>query len=245
MHNSQHDRFLSARPCKLTSGVNAFNYRWTEEAGFANPPWSLIPRVLRKVCLDRCRILLVVPEWPRATWYPIFRTLIEDSFVFTDPCYTDKEGAIRPKPTWDTRFAIIDGRRATDWALQRLGIQSRYPSTDGLEAAAEALQLPVQTGPGDSAASWPIRLEPQAVDLAATAEPRTPTDPAAHDAESHPADVAGSPESDGESADSARAVLGDNPPPAPPSPTIWHRACTALTNFLVGPAGQPSAGGVV
>ena len=37
MHNSQHDRFLSARPCKLTSGVNAFNYRWTEEAGFANP----------------------------------------------------------------------------------------------------------------------------------------------------------------------------------------------------------------
>ena len=40
--NAQVTRFLSAYPMTRSCGVNAFNYDWSEDAGYANPPWSLI-----------------------------------------------------------------------------------------------------------------------------------------------------------------------------------------------------------
>ena len=85
--NAQVTRLLSAYPMTRSCGVNAFNYDWTEDAGYANPPWSLIPRVLRKLCAEGARVMLVFHEWPNAPWYPIVRELELRSFLVTSPCY--------------------------------------------------------------------------------------------------------------------------------------------------------------
>ena len=50
--NAQVTRFLSAYPMTRSCGVNAFNYDWSEDAGYASPPRSLILRVLRKLCSE-------------------------------------------------------------------------------------------------------------------------------------------------------------------------------------------------
>ena len=41
--NAQVTRFLSAYQRTRSCGVNAFNYDWTEDAGYANSRLSLIP----------------------------------------------------------------------------------------------------------------------------------------------------------------------------------------------------------
>ena len=64
--NAQVAHFLSAYTMTRSCGVNAFDYDWYDEAGYANPPWSLIPRVLRKLCSEGARVMLVFPEWPNA-----------------------------------------------------------------------------------------------------------------------------------------------------------------------------------
>ena len=104
-------------------GVNAFNYDWTEDAGYANPPGCLIPRVLRKLCAEGARVMLVFHEWPNAPWYPIVRELELRSFLVTSPCYLSPRMYLRPKPRWNTRIAIVDGAAATPRVHRSLGTQ--------------------------------------------------------------------------------------------------------------------------
>jgi hypothetical protein len=89
--------------------VNAFNFDWTEENGYANPPWSLIDRVLKKIQREQCITMMVVPDWTRASWYPLFQQMTVTSLLITDPCYWDAAHQLRPKPRWNTRIAILDG----------------------------------------------------------------------------------------------------------------------------------------
>ena len=124
---NQCPRFLSARPSEGTCGVNAFNYRWAEESGYANPPWSLLPRVLRKVCIEPCVIMLVFPEWPNAWWYPAARQLSVATFLWTEPCYISGISHLRPKPKWNTRFAILDGSQASEETLALLHVRRPPP----------------------------------------------------------------------------------------------------------------------
>jgi hypothetical protein len=36
---------------------------------YAYPPIPLIPKVLQKVREDKCRLILIAPQWPRRAWY--------------------------------------------------------------------------------------------------------------------------------------------------------------------------------
>jgi hypothetical protein len=51
-------------------GVNAFMCSWSHEPGYIFPPFSLIPRILRKTRDEKAKILLIHPKWPGALWYP-------------------------------------------------------------------------------------------------------------------------------------------------------------------------------
>jgi hypothetical protein len=71
--NAQLSRFYSWFPDPSAEGIDAFAFRWGDEPGYMFPPFSLIPRVLRKVVKDRARILLLHPDWPGALWSPELR----------------------------------------------------------------------------------------------------------------------------------------------------------------------------
>ncbi len=49
-------RYFSPYPDSDAAGINAFAYDWSQElAPYANPPWSLIPQVMKKILEDQAR----------------------------------------------------------------------------------------------------------------------------------------------------------------------------------------------
>ena len=103
-------RYYSPVPDPKAAGLDAFKFDWkAEQTPYANPPWPLIPRVLRKIRQDQVRIMVVIPDWPKAPWYPEFESLCEKSILLTDPVFLDSEGKVRPKPWWNTRVAVLNG----------------------------------------------------------------------------------------------------------------------------------------
>ena len=92
---------------------NAFLINWKAEwRPYANPPWSLIGRVLQKVAKDRVTIMSVIPDWPHAPWYAQWKKMCLRDVLFTGPIYLDANAKLRPKPRWHTRIGILDGNLA-------------------------------------------------------------------------------------------------------------------------------------
>jgi hypothetical protein len=71
--NAQLPRYYSWNADPSAEGIDAFSFSWSFEPGFMFPPFSLIPRVLRKVIEDKARVLLLHPDWPGALWAPDLR----------------------------------------------------------------------------------------------------------------------------------------------------------------------------
>ena len=55
--------------------------------------------------------MLVVPEWPGASWWPRFLAMRCKYRVFTQSVFLSKDISLRPKPRWNTVVAIVDGHR--------------------------------------------------------------------------------------------------------------------------------------
>lgn len=72
-HNTtQCSRFYSFKPDPSGEGVDAFAFRWTDNF-FAFPPFNLVARVINKIRRDKCKGILVVPDWKTQPWYPLFK----------------------------------------------------------------------------------------------------------------------------------------------------------------------------
>jgi hypothetical protein len=76
--NHQLPRFYVWQHVSQTSaeGFNAFMFSWRTNPGYIFPPFSLLPRILRKIRNDKAQILLIHPNWPGALWYPSLREII-------------------------------------------------------------------------------------------------------------------------------------------------------------------------
>lgn len=48
---------------------NALLLSWTNKLQYAFPPIPLISQVLRRICHDRARVILLAPNWLRQFWY--------------------------------------------------------------------------------------------------------------------------------------------------------------------------------
>ena len=67
--NTKLSRYISWFPDKSATFCDAFSLNWSNLHSYAFPPFNLIGRVLQKVVLDHCELVIVVPEWPSQTWY--------------------------------------------------------------------------------------------------------------------------------------------------------------------------------
>ena len=71
-------RYFSWRPDPYAEATDAFLQDWTSIKGFANPPWSLISRVLTKTRSQRADVVLVAPVWKAQPWYaPLLAMLVD------------------------------------------------------------------------------------------------------------------------------------------------------------------------
>jgi hypothetical protein len=103
-------RYFSQYADPKAAGQDAFQRNWAEETRpYANPPWPLISRVLKKVITDKVRIMLVVPHWVQAPWFTDVTRLTERSTLLTDAVFLDEFGRLRPKPWWHTQICIVNG----------------------------------------------------------------------------------------------------------------------------------------
>jgi hypothetical protein len=69
-----------------TEGVDAFatpSALWTAENNWANPPWSILPRLVRFLEHNpRINCTVLAPWWPMAPWFPRLQSMVREQMVF-------------------------------------------------------------------------------------------------------------------------------------------------------------------
>lgn len=63
-------RYMSWKMDPFGLGKDAFQIDWQFQEAYAFPPFCLIPRVLKKVLVEKATILLITPAWQTQAWYP-------------------------------------------------------------------------------------------------------------------------------------------------------------------------------
>ena len=58
--------------------MNAFSLNWSNHAGYAFPPFSLVPKCLEKLRREKANLVLICPVWPAQPWFPILLELACD-----------------------------------------------------------------------------------------------------------------------------------------------------------------------
>ena len=105
-------RYFAPTSDTHAAGKDAFSICWQQEATpYINPPWSLIPDVLKKIQSDRVKCMFVCPKWSNAAWWPLFERLRLRSETYNQEIYLDSNGKLRPPPSWPTLISILDGSR--------------------------------------------------------------------------------------------------------------------------------------
>lgn len=78
--NSDHCVSISRRTSTISGAlsVDALSLIWQGIVGYANPPVTLIPKILQKIQLSNCIIILIAPFWTRQPWFPDLAQLFID-----------------------------------------------------------------------------------------------------------------------------------------------------------------------
>ena len=71
--------YYSPIPDSQAAGIDSLSQNWSGTIGYAFPPPNMLQLVLNKVqSTPGCQVLLVVPKWPRRTWFPLLLSLLVD-----------------------------------------------------------------------------------------------------------------------------------------------------------------------
>jgi hypothetical protein len=69
-NNAQLERFNSAWAQPSSEGVDAFAQPgWDAELNWCNPPWALLPRLVRMLQSMGAAATVLAPDWPAQAWY--------------------------------------------------------------------------------------------------------------------------------------------------------------------------------
>ena len=74
--NRQLDKYISWRPEPEAMAVDAFTVDWGTLQFYAFPPFCMVPYCLQKIQTDGATGLLVVPEWPTQSWFPLLQSML-------------------------------------------------------------------------------------------------------------------------------------------------------------------------
>ena len=107
----QTKRFFSWKPDPEAEAVDAFYQPWPKKGGYANPPWVLLNRVLRKVKMERCELVLITPLWRNQSWWPELLSMACSTPIHL-PQHYHLPGDTRKQPLqWDAIAWKIHGDR--------------------------------------------------------------------------------------------------------------------------------------
>ena len=76
--SAQLERFYNWRPVPRVEAVDAFLQDWAAVRGYANSPWCLIMRCLKKVANERVTLMMIMPLWPTQPWFSVLMSMCAD-----------------------------------------------------------------------------------------------------------------------------------------------------------------------
>jgi hypothetical protein len=98
---------------EASRGQNAFRYDWGPiEGAYLNAPFSLIGKVLRKIRKDKAKMVIVVPDWPAASWWPLLLEMEQGRLVLgrKKGLFVSLRKELREKGArWDAVAFLVDG----------------------------------------------------------------------------------------------------------------------------------------
>lgn len=104
-------------PLAIPKHLDAFTFEWAKLLQspshflWANPPFSIMERVVAKLQVEPCRIILCSPVWPEASWWDALQALTTHHILLPqgEPLFY---GAVRkkilPPPDWRVMICWID-----------------------------------------------------------------------------------------------------------------------------------------
>lgn len=93
--------FVSWHPDPQSSFIDAFTLNWGNHFFYAFPPFSLLPRVLKKIKADKAKGIVVYPLWKTQPWFPVLENLrITKPIFFSDDKSLLLSPSRKPHPLW-------------------------------------------------------------------------------------------------------------------------------------------------
>jgi len=123
--NNQLQGYYSWLPDPEALGRDALLHNWGEIRGYAFPPFILLPACLKKIELEKARIVLVAPVWQAQPWYPCLLNLAVDFPILIPPTMsqlTNQGGELHPLVQKGTLFLagwLLSGNKTARQAFQR------------------------------------------------------------------------------------------------------------------------------
>ena len=95
--NAQFKRYIPYRPDPHTVAVDAFVLNWGQEKFNVFPPFCII--VLQKICKDKAKGIIVIPDWANQPWYAAAAKMLVNTPVLLSARHNqltlqEKNGAI-------------------------------------------------------------------------------------------------------------------------------------------------------
>ena len=109
--NAQLPRFNSRYWEPETEAVNALAQHWGGELNFINPPWALLPQIVRKIAADKAECVVIAPLFKGQAWYQELKMMcILDPVVLPKGPYTQLYVGPRPEPMKNKHWTIAAWR---------------------------------------------------------------------------------------------------------------------------------------
>ena len=74
-HNRRLPAFVSPLYDELAWSTDALTFDWNALHGYAFPPFSILPKVLQKIQTSAGSFVVIAPNWPTQTWFPLLLQL--------------------------------------------------------------------------------------------------------------------------------------------------------------------------
>ena len=68
--NKQTEKYVSWKPEAEAFAADVFSINWSHHFMYMFPPFSLLTKVIKKICWDQATGILVFPVWSTQPWYP-------------------------------------------------------------------------------------------------------------------------------------------------------------------------------
>lgn len=114
--------YFSWFPNPNAAGVDAFTFSWAGISLYAFPPFCLVLQVLQKIRSDQAEGILIVPNWPVQSWFPLFLDLLA-----AEPLYLSTEDLVFPSSLHRTQHlpSQVAGR-VSSWCFGTRGSRKRH-----------------------------------------------------------------------------------------------------------------------